>query len=631
MSASGGPYRYSAYGLSIRSEIALPLAADAAESDAQVSIRTGPVPETLGASRTGHRSWQAAPGVFLLAMEGVARYLVREGREITVEPAREGGDAGVPFLLGSVLAACLKQRGILTLHASAIVADGGAVLFAGHSGRGKSTLAAALVERGHTMLGDDVTGIVLDGANGPLALPAYPCLRLWEDAVAALGWSGRTRGRVREGMEKFLAPVERFGEQAVPVRSIFVLRYHGGEDVEIEPVRPGAAFEALLRRIYRKRYAHGLGREAEQFRTVAELARRVPVTLISKPSQVLRPGAVEAVASLVERRLRAVPGTTGKREGAEAETRSRQARARPAAAPAEKAPVDGQGAPIVWLASYPKSGNTWLRTLLSNYLGDGAEPASINALVGHPDMLLREVFDERIGLSSADMTQEETLHYRALQHAQMGGELPRPTFYKVHDACQRTPGGALLFPPGATQCAVYLLRNPLDVAVSYANHWDWPIGRAVAELCRSEATLSSHRRGVHFTLPQRLLTWSSHVESWLEQGELAVHAARYEDLLADPEAVFSGILRFIGPEPDSGRVAQAVEHSRFDRLRAQEERFGFEEKPSTCGSFFRAGRAGSWRDALSRKQVRALVDAHAGVMERFGYLREAEAFLAGRP
>ena len=632
---SGEARLYMAYGLSISSEIALPLApADADSGDAQVSIRIGAVPETLGAAGVRRRSWQAAPGKFLLAVDGVASYLVRDGREITVEPAREGGEAGIPFLLGSVLAACLKQRGILTLHASAIVTGGGAVLFAGHSGRGKSTLAAALVERGYAMLCDDVTGIVPDRANGLVALPAYPCLRLWEDSVEALGWSGRTRGRVREGMEKFLAPVERFGNAPLPVRSVFVLRYHLGKGVEIEPVCPASAFRHLLPRIYRKRFARGLGQEAEQFLTLAELARRTPVASILKPSEVLRPAAVEALATQVEEYLRgeargavrpASQKASAPKPAGEAQDPRRRANRR---APAPNSGNEEQGAPIVWLASYPKSGNTWLRTLLTNYLDGGEEPASINRLVGRADVILREEFDERIGLPSADLDPEQILHYRSLLHEQMGAELPRPSFQKVHDACLRTREGALLFPPDATHGAVYLVRNPLDVAVSYANHWNWPIARAVAELCRPEAALSRHSRGIHYVLPQPLLTWSGHVESWLEQGELRMHVARYEDLLSDPEAVFGAILRFIGPEPDSGRVARAVEHSRFDRLRDQEERFGFDEKPRTCGSFFRAGRAGCWRGALSREQVRTLTGAHAGVMERFGYLREAEAFLS---
>ena len=128
-------------------------------------------------------------------------------------------------------------------------------------------------------------------------------------------------------------------------------------------------------------------------------------------------------------------------------------------------------------------------------------------------------------------------------------------------------------------------------------------------------------------LPQPLLTWSGHAASWLEAG-LPLHVARYEDLLAHPRAAFAAIVRFAGLGADAARLARAVDHARFDRLRAQEQACGFRERQPTAPSFFRAGRAGSWRDVLSPPLVRAIVDAHAPVMERFGYLHEAEEFLA---
>ena len=283
---------------------------------------------------------------------------------------------------------------------------------------------------------------------------------------------------------------------------------------------------------------------------------------------------------------------------------------------------------IVWLASYPRSGNTWLRALLTNYLEGGETPATIGALAGGSRTILRQVFDENLGLSSSDLTPEELLRHRPHLHELLAAELPRPSFVKVHDACLRTAGGVLLFPPAATLGGVYIVRNPLDVAVSCAHFWNWSIARAVAELDRPEAALSSPPGGIHAVLPQRLSTWSGHVASWLDQRELPVHVVRYEDLLADPETAFGAVLRFAGLVVEPARVARAVGHARFDRLRAQEEQSGFREKPPTARFFFRAGRAGSWRDALSPEQVRALTDAHAPLMDRFGYLRDAESFLA---
>ena len=617
---SAAAHRYSAYGLRIRSEIALPLSAAPSEREPDVRIRNGAVPETLAVSRTGRRNWEAAPGLFRLEVEGVARYLVREGREIVVDRAGDDDTAVVPFLLGSVLAACLQQRGVLTLHASAMATGGGAVLFAGHSGLGKSTLLAAVVDRGYAMLSDDVTGIVAEGDGGdPRVLPAFPSLRLWSDAVEALGWEGRTQGRVREGVEKYLVPVERGVKGPLPVRAVFVLTIHNRDGIEMETVPTASAFEYLARCTYRKRYASGLGRGREHFRMLAALAGGIPVVRVARP---LRGLPIAELADRIEGCLRA--GWP-----ARAKERPLCGGGRPARAGGVTAPgAEASAGSIVWLASYPRSGNTWLRALLTNYLDEGGGPASIDALGGGSGAGLREAFDEELGLSSSDLTPEEILRHRPHLHELLAAELPRPSFVKVHEACLRTADGALLFPPAATLGAVYVVRNPLDVAVSTAHFWNRPIARAVADLNRPEVTLASSVRGIHYALPQPLLTWSGHVASWIEQRELPVQVVRYEDLLADTGAAFGAVLRFAGLEPEAARLARAVEHARFDRLRAQEERSGFREKPPTARFFFRSGRAGAWRESLSREQVRTLVDAHAPLMERFGYLREAEAFLS---
>ena len=218
------------------------------------------------------------------------------------------------------------------------------------------------------------------------------------------------------------------------------------------------------------------------------------------------------------------------------------------------------------------------------------------------------------------------LRLRPLLHTLLVAELPRPTFLKVHDACIHTAAGPL-FPRAATAGVVYLVRNPLDVAVPYAHHMQWSIDRTVEEVNRSGIASARCRRRFHDDFAISTLSWSRNVSSWVE-ADLPVHVVRYEDLLADPVDAFGAVVRFAGLAWDRSRVARAVDHARFDRLRAQEEREEFGGRQATAPSFFRSGRAGDWRSALSPRQVRALVEAHGPVMKRFGYLKEAEAFLA---
>ena len=452
---------YAAYGLRIRSEFALPFSPASPDGEPDLLVRSGTTPEALAASRTGRRNWEAAPGLFLLKVDGVARYLVREGREIVVERAGDDDAAAIPFLLGSVLAACLQQRGVATLHASAMATDGGAVLFAGYSGLGKSTLLASLVDRGYTMVSDDVTGIVLDVEEHPVALPAFPALRLWGNAAKALRWEGRTQGRVREGIDKYLVPVERFREARLAVRMVFVLTRHNRDGIEMGTLPSADAFECLAKRTYRMRFAHALGRGREQFRALAALAARVPVVRVARPAIGLSLSADRIEACLREGALRALERPA--RPGSRGAPRRERGDFRPARGPRrhlDDARRETPARSIVWLASYPRSGNTWLRALLTNYLEGGETPASIDALAGGSIAIPREVFDEYLGLSSSELTEEDILSHRPLLHELLAAELPRPTFVKVHDACLRTADGELLFPPVATYGAVYVVRTP---------------------------------------------------------------------------------------------------------------------------------------------------------------------------
>ena len=293
---------YLAYGLRIQSSIALPCRSAPPGPAPDVTVRIGDVRDSLPAPAAGCGPWQAAPGVFRLDVDGVARYLVRAGREIVIE-ASGGSESDVrTFLLGSVFGALLQQRGILTLHASAIETDKGAVCFAGRSGAGKSTLLAALLDRGFAMLADDVTGVLLDAKGRPVALRAFPEVRLWPDAVDALGWQDRTRRAARSGLDKQVASVDGFRSTPLAVRAVATLAPHNRDAIEIETLPRAANFEALVQHTYRRRFLRPMERQREHFQVVTALARHAPVLRVRRPMHPFHPAAL---AEAVERHLQA--------------------------------------------------------------------------------------------------------------------------------------------------------------------------------------------------------------------------------------------------------------------------------------------------------------------------------------
>jgi len=282
---------------------------------------------------------------------------------------------------------------------------------------------------------------------------------------------------------------------------------------------------------------------------------------------------------------------------------------------------------MVWLASYPKSGNTWLRIFLENYRADRTAPAGINAVHSvHAVASARVLFDGVVGYESEELDADEVDALRPDLYRYHAQRQQEPIYWKVHDAYTRLPDGRPLFPPEDTKAAVYIVRNPLDVLVSYAHHEanldfeQWIAWLGNPELVISE---SPDRRRSQFR--QKLLSWSLHTASWLDRPAFPVHLLRYEDMQREPEAAFGGVVRFLGLPEDPDRLRRAIAFSRFDEVREQERKTGFREKPVGAKVFFRSGRIGSWRDHLGAEQMRRVVSDHAGAMRRFGYLDETGA------
>ena len=282
--ASGHGGFYAAYGLRFDSAVALPHFAAAEPGAADVIVRRGAVPRALPEPKLVRPRWEVAQGEFLLRVEDDLRFRVAGGREITVECAAGADAAAAAYLMGSALTALLQQRGLLTLHASAVCTERGAVLFLGKSGAGKSTLAAALAVRGYEVLADDVSAISAAAPGPPLAMPGYPNLRLWADAFDRLGLADETRRRTRDGIDKYLLPLEKFAKRPRGVRAAYALLTGSGEHLELSRAAPAEAFKMLRRHTHRRRYIEGFGNPEEHFLALARLARDVPVTRVTRPA-----------------------------------------------------------------------------------------------------------------------------------------------------------------------------------------------------------------------------------------------------------------------------------------------------------------------------------------------------------
>lgn len=271
---------------------------------------------------------------------------------------------------------------------------------------------------------------------------------------------------------------------------------------------------------------------------------------------------------------------------------------------------------ILWLASYPRSGNTWLRAFVHNLFRNTSEPYDINQL-GDLTLIDGEarwyrMFDPR---PATELTKEEVAALRPKVHAAMTAAHPDTVFVKTHNASVDDRGMPMITLE-QTAGAIYVVRNPLDIAVSYSHHYGTSLEDAVAAMNRPGNQSIGNQPNFVYELHG---SWSEHVTSWTTVPNQALHVVRYEDMARDPLRTFGGIAGFLGLRATPARIAGAIERSSFAVLQQQEARHGFRERSLKSAQFFRAGEVGQGQRLLTAELIAELYAAHREAMVRFGY------------
>ncbi len=279
-----------------------------------------------------------------------------------------------------------------------------------------------------------------------------------------------------------------------------------------------------------------------------------------------------------------------------------------------------------YLASYPKSGNTWCRVFIMELLRlsgeDQTEDLDLNSDLNTGAIASSRLWlDDQLGVNSSDLSFAELDPLRAAAGASAWLFAEAERFHKVHDAFYSPDSwGRPVVSLQGCRGVVYILRHPEDIAVSLSHFYDWSLNRCVAFLLRQEAALVPDPCHGGDQVRQHLGRWDQHVTSWVDQGQLPVLVMRYEDMLRNGSDTFQALARFLQLPATHDLVDAALRNTAIGRLQALEEKVGgFAEKPSDCERFFRSGRSGEGAEKLSLELRHDLAMGLADVMARFDY------------
>jgi hypothetical protein len=291
-------YSYQAYGLNILSQLPVTGFEEAKPSTADVRIYEGLVPEKLTNAKNDGVLFQSNDHEFLLRLETVAAFYIKNGNEIVIQRLSNASNAEIStFLVGACFGSLMHQRGLLPIHASTLIFKDRSFVFAGNSGAGKTTLAAALINEGAFLVADDIS--VVELAEGKLCVrPALPVLRLWEDSVLQLGISLLNLEPVRPDLKKYYVPINQYSKVLYPIDHIFILNFHNRSDIKIKKLEGVEKFQSIKKHTYLfKGIAHTV-MEKNHFQMVNRLIAEIPVSMLFRPSGVFN--AKDIIAAISE-------------------------------------------------------------------------------------------------------------------------------------------------------------------------------------------------------------------------------------------------------------------------------------------------------------------------------------------
>jgi putative AlgH/UPF0301 family transcriptional regulator len=266
-----------------------------------VEISYGQVPEALSNPVESNPFFQLNKQEFLLRVPDIARFYCKHGESIIAEVEKgKKTNAVLLFLLDSVLAVLMHQRDMLVFHGTALEKDNKAILFLGHEGAGKSTLAKELLKNNHYRLISD--GHVF--SDGEFLFKGIPFLTLWKDMVDYFGLKKEELTQPREEILKYWIPPENLtAKENVPLSRVYILKENKQYEMNLSAIEGGEKLRMLWGYTSWNRFGDIMKRKQANFSRYIHMANTLKmqeVNYYQKPGKEKNP---RELAELIEKDL----------------------------------------------------------------------------------------------------------------------------------------------------------------------------------------------------------------------------------------------------------------------------------------------------------------------------------------
>ena len=279
---------------------------------------------------------------------------------------------------------------------------------------------------------------------------------------------------------------------------------------------------------------------------------------------------------------------------------------------------------IIWIASYPKSGNTWLRALLASYYFTNEGSFSLS-LLDKIDAFPSDKFFKEYNDQFSKV--EDTSKYW-LKEQEKINKKNKITFLKTHSAICKINGNSFTNKENSIG-AIYIVRDPRNVITSVSNHYQISIEDAFQFMKDEKRGIINKKDGRYLGF-QAVWSWSINQKTWVENNLFPVLVIKYEDLLNETYNTFRKVIEFINKISNSSKTfnkskgKNSVKNTSFEKLQRMENDHGFAEAMNKKGTnkkikFFNLGQKNNYKNLLSQDLITKMNEFYKEELIKFNY------------